>query len=127
LISELGYRHLDFIKYMRNWASAAHPNQNEITGLQLIAWFETCFKEVISLPLSTNAAHIKHLLASIKAGPITKIEADEIAVFFGNLSRDQVQSFAQGLFGLYTNSVTDLHTRQNIVHLLPLLWNRVGY
>jgi len=36
LISDLGYKHLDYIRYMRNWASAAHPNQNQITGLQLI-------------------------------------------------------------------------------------------
>jgi len=50
LISELGFKHLDYIRYMRNWASAAHPNQNQLTGLQLISWLETCIKEVISLP-----------------------------------------------------------------------------
>ena len=38
LISEMGFRHLDYIRYMRNWASAAHPNQNELTGLQLVSW-----------------------------------------------------------------------------------------
>lgn len=32
LISDLGFRHLDYVKYMRNRASAAHPNQNQITG-----------------------------------------------------------------------------------------------
>ena len=25
---------------MRNWASAAHPNQSELTGLNLISWLE---------------------------------------------------------------------------------------
>lgn len=125
LISELGYRHLDFIKYMRNWASAAHPNQNEITGLQLVAWFETCFKEVISLPLSTVAAKIKQLLASIKASSLTKQEADEIGVFFTNLNKDQVQNFASGLFGIYTNILTDTTTKQNVAYLLPLIWDRV--
>ncbi|WP_218776701.1 hypothetical protein [Nostoc sp. T09] len=54
LISEIGYKHLDTIRYMRNWVSAAHPNQNEITGLQLISWLETCIREVISLPLSNG-------------------------------------------------------------------------
>jgi hypothetical protein len=34
LISDLGFSHLDRIRYMRNWASAAHPNQHQITGLQ---------------------------------------------------------------------------------------------
>ena len=36
MISDVGYQHLAYIKYMRNWASAAHPNQTEVTGLQLI-------------------------------------------------------------------------------------------
>lgn len=30
LISDLGFKHLDYVRYMRNWASAAHPNQNQI-------------------------------------------------------------------------------------------------
>ena len=38
LISELGLKHLDYIRYMRNWASAAHPNQNQLTGLSLVSW-----------------------------------------------------------------------------------------
>ncbi len=126
LISELGYKHLDFIKYMRNWASAAHPNQNEISGLQLIAWFETCFKEVISLPLSTIAAKIKQLLDSIKANALTKQEAEEVAVYFENLNQDQVQSFTSGLFGIYTNVLSDTTTKQNVAYLLPLIWDRVG-
>ena len=29
MISDIGYNHLDYIKYMRNWASAAHPNQTD--------------------------------------------------------------------------------------------------
>jgi len=53
LVSDLGFKHLDFIRYMRNWASAAHPNHNQITGLQLIAWLETCITEIINLPQST--------------------------------------------------------------------------
>jgi hypothetical protein len=36
VISEVGYRHLDYIRTMRNWASAAHPNQAQITGFQLL-------------------------------------------------------------------------------------------
>ncbi len=85
LISELGYKHLDFIKYMRNWASAAHPNQNELTGLQLVSWLETCIKEVISLPLSTVAIEIKKLLINIKKSAITKEYAESIVPFFVDL------------------------------------------
>ena len=36
LITDIAFRHLDYIRDMRNYASAAHPNQNDITGLQLV-------------------------------------------------------------------------------------------
>src|SRR5690606_28120418 len=81
LISELGFKHLEYINYMRNWASAAHPNQNEITGLQLVSWLETCVKEVISLPISNITIQIKQLLAGVKSTTISEKEAQEISVF----------------------------------------------
>ena len=110
---------------MRNWASAAHPNQNEITGLQLVSWLETCIKEVISLPLSNVVTKIKQLLSSIKSHPISNDQSKEIALFFTNLSQDQVNSLALGFFGIYTSSETDSKTIQNINKLLPLIWNRI--
>jgi hypothetical protein len=125
LISELGFKHLEYINYMRNWASAAHPNQNEITGLQLISWLETCVKEVISLPISNLTIRIKELLAGIKSTTISEKDAQEIAVFFTNLTQEQVNNLVSGFFGIYTKPDTDSQTIQNINKLLPLIWNRV--
>ena len=125
LISDLGYRHLDFIRYMRNWASAAHPNQNQITGLQLVSWLETCILEVINLPLSTIVVEIKRLLANIKANQITGAEAKEIAAFFVGLTQDQSNNLVSGFFGIYTDANTTSQTRTNIHLLLPFLWSRV--
>jgi len=125
LISDLGYKHLDYIRYMRNWASAAHPNQNTITGLQLISWVETCIKEVISLPLSNAVVEIKQLLANIKSISISDVEAQEIATSSLNFSKEQVNNFAQGLAGIYVRADTTPQTRQNIRRLLPLIWERV--
>ena len=31
IISDIGYKHLDYIRDMRNHASTAHPNHNELT------------------------------------------------------------------------------------------------
>ncbi|MBN8545940.1 MAG: hypothetical protein J0L60_07380 [Ignavibacteria bacterium] len=125
LISELGFKHLEYINFMRNWASAAHPNQNQITGLQLISWLETCVKEVISLPMSNITIEIKKLLGSIKSTSISTMEAHQIAVFFTNLMQEQINNLASGLFGIYTKPDTDSTTLQNINKLLPLLWDRV--
>lgn len=125
LISDLGFKHLDYVRFMRNWASAAHPNHNEITGLQLISFAETCIKEVLVLPLSEVVVEIKRLLASVRSSALTEQNAREIAVFFLQLTRDQVSNLAQGLFGIYTRQDTTTQARQNVRLLFPHLWERV--
>ncbi len=125
LVSDNGYKHLDFVRYMRNWASAAHPNNNDITGLQLISWLETCIIEVISLPESQITVDIKRLLSNIKANTLTAAQAAEIGEFLNNLTREQVDNLAQGFFGIYTRTDSTAQTRTNIRLLIPLLWPRV--
>jgi len=125
LISDLGFKHLDYVRYMRNWASAAHPNQNEITGLQLIGMLETCVIEVITLPLSNIVADIKKLLGNIKAHKITEADAKQIASFFANLPTERVHPLAEGFFGIYTQPDTTSQTRQNVRLLVPYLWARL--
>lgn len=125
LISDLGFRHLDFVRYMRNWASAAHPNQNQITGLQLISMLETCVVEVIKLPLSNVVVEIKQLLGNIKNNRITQDEASQIAVFFAGLTQEKANTLATGLYGIYTQLDTTPQTRQNIQLLIPHLWEMV--
>ena len=66
LLTDVGYRHLDHIRYMRNYASAAHPNDVELTGLQLAEWLESCIREVISRPYDPVTAEIGRLLKNIK-------------------------------------------------------------
>lgn len=61
LISQIGYKHLDYIRFMRNWASAAHPNQSELTGLNLFSWLEICIKEVIATPPSNIQVRINQI------------------------------------------------------------------
>lgn len=126
LISDIGYKHLDHIRYMRNWASAAHPNQNQITGLQLVSWLETCINEVVSLPPSNVVVETNRLLGNIKSGSIDEKEASQIASFFKNLDQDRANSLAAGFFGIYTSVDSDSQTRQNIRLLLPRLWPIVG-
>jgi hypothetical protein len=125
LISEIGFQHLDYIRFMRNYASAAHPNQIVLTGLQLTSWLETCIREVISLPLSEAAIEIRKLLSNIKANVVTDEEAKQIGMFFLNLTQDQVNNLASGFFGIYTRQDTTSQTRENIHRLLPPLWSQV--
>lgn len=125
LISDIGYRLLDNIKFMRNWASAAHPNQNELTGLQLIEWLEMCIREVISLPLSNLTIQIGKLLRNIKTNILDEAEAQTISNFFCELTSEKANSLCNGFFGIYCRPDTTSDTKRNIKLLLPELWNLV--
>ena len=111
---------------MRNWASAAHPNQVELTGLQLISWLETCIKEVISLPQSNITIEIRKLLKNVKSNVISDSEAETISDFFCTLSKEKAESLCNGFFGIYCRNDTNLDTRNNIKLLLPKLWEIVS-
>ncbi len=125
LVSDLGRMHLHYIRHMRNWASAAHPNQNQLTGLQVVGWLETCIVEVINLPMSTVVAEIRKLLANVKSSTIQQDEARRIGAFFEDLPLDQADSLVMGFFGIYTDLASSVSTRQNVRHLLPHLWPRI--
>ena len=106
---------------MRNYASASHPNQNELSGLQLVSWLETCIREVINLPQENVVVEIRKLLANIKENEITEPKARKIAPFFTKLTTDRVDALASGFFGIFVDLSSDEKTRENIRLLLPEL------
>lgn len=122
LVSDLGFRHLDYVRYMRNWASAAHPNQNQVTGLQLISWFETCVTEVITLPETNATTQIRALLANVKAHALDAGAAQKTSAFFIDLTTEQSNTLMSGFFGIYTNDNTLPMARDNVRLLAPMLW-----
>jgi hypothetical protein len=126
LISAIGHAQLDHIRYMRNYASAAHPNQVELTGLQLAQWLETCIREVITLPLDTVTAETGKLLRNMKAARLAPADVGAIAAFFDELPGDRADALAAGLFGLYTDSASTPETKDNVRLLWPELWPAVS-
>lgn len=126
LVSDVGYQQLDLIRFMRNHASAAHPNQNDITALQLMGWVETCIKEVITLPESTAVAETRRLLANVRSGQISTSNASATSEFFGDLLPVQADNIGAGLFGIYVEPNSAEPARDGVRLLLPLLWPLVG-
>ena len=75
IISDIGYKHLDYIRDMRNFASAAHPNHRQITGLQLLSWLETCIIEVLAKEPEGPVLEFRKLLQNIRTQTLTKNDA----------------------------------------------------
>lgn len=123
MISDIGYNHLDYIKYMRNWASAAHPNQTEITGLQLISWLETCIKEVINLPNSQITIETGRFLKNLKEKSLTSEDIAAFSSFVGNLNVVKANNLGHGLFGIYSRTESEGFVKNNIKQVFPIIWD----
>jgi hypothetical protein len=122
LISDVGYQRLDHIRFMRNHASAAHPNQNDLTGLELVTFLQLCIREVINTPTDTVTAHTGRLLSNMKKDLLDQPAVDAAAAFFDQLPPDRADTLANGLFGLYTAPDRTPTVADNVRLLWPRLW-----
>ncbi|MGC8116809.1 hypothetical protein ACP3VQ_17465 [Metapseudomonas otitidis] len=122
ILSDIGYRHLDYIRDMRNWASAAHPNQNELSGLQLISWLETCLREVIAKDPEPAAIEAKRVLHSIRNQVLTEQDAQHIRAGMERLPADIIKSLLRAIFGMYTADNTSIQVKTNIRLIAPKCW-----
>ncbi|WP_309226927.1 hypothetical protein [Streptomyces lunaelactis] len=122
LISDVAHRQLTHINYMRNHASAAHPNVEKLTGLKLADWLQTCIREVMQLKPRPVVAEIGRLLHNVRASRLADAELKNAATFFDELPQDQANNLANGLFGIYTPDNADPHVLDNVRRLWPELW-----
>jgi hypothetical protein len=122
VLSDIGFRHLDYIRNMRNWASAAHPNQNELTGLQLISWLETCIREVIGREPAGPVIEVRRLLNNIRTAILTANDIAPISTNIDLLPRDLATSVLRTIFGMYTDPAMAATAKNNIRLIAPHVW-----
>lgn len=122
IISENGYRHLDYIRNMRNHASAAHPNQNEITGLQISSWLETCILEVLGKEPAGPVIEIRKLLHSLRTEQLSEVDVPQIEAALPSLPEDLSSSLLRAILGMYTDGSIDSRVRDNIRLVAKLVW-----
>lgn len=123
ILSDIGYKHLDYIRDMRNWASAAHPNQNQLSGLQIVTWLETCIKEVIAKEPNHSAVQIKLLLNNIRTQVISSTESQHIQHQLELLPIDTIKTLLRSLFGMYSDPRLSSQIRENIKLIIKKVWD----
>lgn len=124
IITDIGYRHLDYIRDMRNFASAAHPNHTELTGLQLVSWLETCIKQVLAKEPSGPVLEIRKLLQSIRNETITETDSEPIISNVQQLPQDLVHSLLRTIFGMYADEKLSVSVRNNIDLFAKAVWTQ---
>jgi hypothetical protein len=122
IISEIGYKHLDFIRDMRNWASAAHPNQVGLTGIQISGWLETCIKEVIGQEPSLPAIEAKRLLKNIRENILRPDDIQPIASAIQKAPVDIITSVFRTIFGMFCDPESSVEVKNNIRLIANDIW-----
>lgn len=116
LITSIGYKELDHIRYMRNWVSAAHPNNSELSAMKLLSYLETCLKEVISISTPKVAVEINKLLRDIKN--TEKLDFSVSIEYLKDLPEKQIWNLINGLFWIYITEGIEQFTVDNINNFL---------
>lgn len=123
IITDIGYRHLDYIRDMRNWASAAHPNQNELSGLQVVTWLQTCIREVLSKEPAGPVIEVKKLLWSLRHETLSDSDIPPIQAALPQLPDDLSGSLLRTVLGMYTDVNLAANMRNNIKLVAPVVWD----
>ncbi|MFF9101480.1 hypothetical protein ACF1AU_12990 [Streptomyces rubrogriseus] len=122
LLSDVSLQQIDLVRFMRNHASAAHPNHVELRALQLLNFLETCIVEVMTMRVDDVVIEIKRLLENIKKEAVDSRDVPVIAATFDRMPEGQANNLGNGLFGIYTRVGTDEQTKANVRLLMPELW-----
>lgn len=125
ILSEIGYKHLDYIRNMRNWASAAHPNQIELTGLQLVSWLETCIREVIAVEPSGPVIEVRRLLNNVRTVAMSSSDIAPIVANIQLLPADLATSLLRTLFGMFVDPDVVADVKNNIRLIADAVWKQV--
>lgn len=122
MLTDIGYRHLDYIREMRNWASAAHPNHATLTGFQLVAWFETCLKEVILREPEGEVLEVGRLLRNLREQTIDPTDVPAISASVSKLPAALASALLRSVVGLYCDPRQDVRVRDNIKAVAASVW-----
>src|SRR5713101_8090193 len=114
LLSDVNRERLRHVNYMRNHASAAHPNQSDLTGQEMIAWLSNCLRYAITAKPDHAVIATKQLLINIRGILIPKKDIPVIASDLGKFTQERIDDLLWTLFGVYVDPGQKADCRTNI-------------
>ena len=121
-ISDVNYRRLENVDFMRNHASAAHPNEIEIDGYEMLAYLSNCLRYAIVAKPNQSVISINRLLGNIRTTVIPEADFTVIGSEIEKLSQERIDDLLWTLFGLYVDSRQTADTKSNIGNLAGFAW-----
>ncbi|WP_339653169.1 hypothetical protein [uncultured Salegentibacter sp.] len=125
LVNDINYKRLEHVNYLRNHASAAHPNENYVTGIEMLGLLENCLKYAIIAKPDHSVIQIKQLFSNIRNNEIPKEDFPIIGSDLCKQPQERIDDFVLSIFGVYTDTTTTSPIRKNIDRLTPHVWTAI--
>ena len=124
-MNDINYKRLEHVNYLRNHASAAHPNENDISGIEMLGLLESCLKYAIVAKPDHSVIQIKQLFQNIRTNEIPLEDFPIIGEDLRKQPQERIDDFLLSVFGVYTDTSTNAQTKKNIDRLTPHIWHAV--
>lgn len=125
LIDDVNHRRLDTVNYFRNHASAAHPNENRLSGIELLGFLENCLRYAICAEVEHSVIQVKRFLDNVRQQEIPASDYPAIWTQIERLPRQRIEDILQTLFGLHADPRIDQIVVNNVRGLAPRIWEFV--
>jgi hypothetical protein len=122
LVTDVNYQRLEHVNYMRNHASAAHPNDSVIDGYEMLGWLTVCLKHAITAKPDHSLISIKQLLQNIRTIALPSSDFGAICDDLAKQPQERIDDFLWTLFGIYLDDKSAQHARDNIEGISPRVW-----
>jgi hypothetical protein len=122
LLSDVNFKRLEHVNFMRNHASAAHPNDVDISGFELLGWLTNCLRHAITAEPDHAVVTIKRLLTNIRTAAIPTTDYAVIGGEIARLSPPQIDDLLWTLFGMYTDARLVAQAKTNIQGIAGYAW-----
>jgi hypothetical protein len=122
LLTDVNRERLRHVNYMRNHASAAHSNQSDLTGQEMVAWLSNCLRYAITAKPDHAVIATKQLLTNIRDTPIPKKDVPVIASDLEKFTPERIDDLLWTLFGIYVDPGQKPDCRTNVANLAPYVW-----
>ncbi|MEH2370830.1 hypothetical protein [Nostoc sp.] len=123
LINNINSKRLETVNFFRNHASSAHPNDNELSGTEMIVFLEYCLKYVINAKPDYSVVSLKKLRDNIRKNVINDDDFSIIGNDFSKQPQVRKDDFLMSIFGIYCDNKQEQYVRVNIEKLIPHVWN----
>jgi len=122
LVSDINFERLRQVNYLRNHASSAHPNDNDISGIEMLSLLETCLKYAITAQPNHSVIRIKQLMENIRKNKIPNEDFPVIGDDLAKQPQERIDDFLLSIFGIYCDPKQEQHVKTNIEKLIPHVW-----